>query len=190
MADVEVLGIAGSLRAGSYNRGLLRAAQELAPPGMVVRIWEGLREIPPYDADVEALGDPPPVAALRLAVASAGALLVATPEYNHSVPGVLKNAIDWVSRPPASTPLAGKVAAILGASPGPMGTVRAQVDLREILRPIGVSVVPAPEVMVSNAAQHFDTAGRLVDEATRKRVAALLVELARWRDRLAGSGAR
>lgn len=185
MADLEVLGIAGSLRAGSYNRALLRAAAELAPPGMRVTPWEGLREIPPYDGDVEARGEPEPVAALKRAIAAAGAVLVATPEYNHSVPGVLKNAIDWASRPSGKSPLTGKVVAITGASPGSMGTVRAQGDLRRILSAIGAFVVPSPEVLVSQAAQKLDADGRLVDEATRKYLGRLLGELARWRARLA-----
>src|SRR5512137_1299658 len=109
VADLDVLGIAGSLRAGSFNRALLRAAQELAPPGMAVRAWEGLRDLPPYDGDVEAAGFPAPVTAFQEAVRSAGALLVVTPEYNYSIPGVLKNALDWASRPPGKSAFRGKV---------------------------------------------------------------------------------
>src|SRR5690606_28963397 len=126
-----VCGIAGSLRQGSYNRALLRAAQELAPPGMEIRVFERLREVPPYDADLEAMGDPEPVRALKQAIAEADALLIATPEYNHGVPGVLKNAIDWASRPPRSSVLSGKPTAIFGASPGVTGTARAQAALRQ-----------------------------------------------------------
>jgi len=185
MADLDVLGIAGSLRAGSYNRALLRAARELAPPGMTIRIWDGLRDIPPYDGDLEAKGLPAAVESMKEAVRSAGAVLVATPEYNHSIPGVLKNALDWASRPPGTSAFAGKVAAVTGASPGAMGTVRAQMELRRVLTALGAIVVPSPEVLVSQAGQKLDADGRLMDEATRKFLARLLGELARWQERLA-----
>ena len=121
MADLDVLGIAGSLRAGSFNRALLRAAAELAPPGMRVRAFEGLREIPPYDGDLEASAFPAAATALKYAVASAGAVLVCTPEYNHSIPGVLKNAIDHGSRPHGQSAWAGKPAGVIGVSPGATG---------------------------------------------------------------------
>ena len=185
MADLEVLGIAGSLRDGSYNRALLRAAGEVAPAGMSIRAWDGLRDVPPYDGDVEARGLPAAVEAMHAALRGAGALLVVTPEYNHSLPGVLKNAIDWASRPAGKSSLGGKVAAIAGASPGPMGTVRAQMDLRRILATAGAFVVPAPEVLVANASQKFDADGRLVDEATRRYLGKLLAALASWHGRLA-----
>src|SRR5262245_39739521 len=120
---LEVLGIAGSLRRESYNRGLLRAAQEMAPEGMTIRSFE-LDAIPLYNGDVEAAGDPAPVAQLKEAIRGADALLLATPEYNYGVPGVLKNAVDWASRPPAKSVLSGKPAAIMGASPGMGGTIR------------------------------------------------------------------
>ncbi|MBU1878089.1 MAG: NAD(P)H-dependent oxidoreductase, partial [Chloroflexi bacterium] len=112
---LQVLGIAGSLRQGSYNRALLRAAQELAPAGMTITVLD-LAPIPLYNADVQALGDPAPVVALKTAIRLADALLIATPEYNYSIPGVLKNAIDWASRPPAESPLRGKPLGIMGAS--------------------------------------------------------------------------
>jgi chromate reductase len=184
MADLDVLGIAGSLRAGSFNRALLRAAVELAPPGMAVRAWDGVRDIPPYDGDVEAPGLPAPVQAMHQAIAAAGALLVVTPEYNHSIPGVLKNAIDWASRPAGKSPLRGKVVAIAGASTGAMGTVRAQDDLRRVLRTIGAFVVPSPEVLVGHAGQKLDPGGRLADEPTRKLLGRLLEALADWHRRL------
>jgi chromate reductase len=183
MADLDVLGIAGSLRRDSFNRSLLRAAQEVAPPGMAIRIWEGLGAIPPYDGDVEAGGMPGPVGELKARIEQAGALLVVTPEYNHSVPGVLKNALDWASRPAGRSSLRGKVVAIAGASTGGFGTVRSQADLRRILAAMGATVVPAPEVLVSQAAQKVDASGRLADEATRKILGKLLAELARWVDR-------
>jgi chromate reductase len=186
MADLEVLGIAGSLRAGSYNRALLRAAAELAPAGMAVRAWEGLRDLPPYDGDVESRGFPAAVEAMQEAVRGAGALLLVTPEYNHSVPGVLKNALDWASRPPGRSALSGKVAAIAGASTGALGTVRAQADLRRVLSAAGAFVVPSPEVIVASASQRFDPDGRLADEAARKQLGRLLASLAAWHRRVQG----
>ncbi len=180
MADLDVLGIAGSLRRDSLNRALLRTAQEVAPPGMAVRLWDGLGAIPPYDGDVEAAGLPAPVAGLKGEIERAGALLLVTPEYNHSVPGVLKNALDWASRPGGKSSLRGKVVAIAGASPGAMGTVRSQMDLRRIVASMGGIVVPSPEVLVSLAPQKQDAAGRFTDEGTRKFLGKLLEELARW----------
>ena len=173
-----VCGIAGSLRAGSYNKMLLRAAMELAPEGVEVRPFERLGGIPPYDADVEAKGAPEPVRALKGAVREAAAVLVCTPEYNWSVPGVLKNAVDWASRPAAETPFRGKPVAIMGASPGAVGTARAQQHLRLILASNGALVLPGPEVLVARCQEKFDASGRLADEATRTYVARLLEALA------------
>lgn len=179
MADTLVVcGIAGSLRAGSYNRMLLRAAAELAPAGMEIRPFERFSEIPLYDADLEAKGAPAPVAALKRAVREAAAVLVCTPEYNWSIPGVLKNAIDWASRPPAETPFAGKPVAIMGASPGAVGTARAQQHLRLVLASNGALVLPGPEVLVARCREKFDGSGKLVDEATRTFVGRLLEKLA------------
>jgi len=185
VADLEVLGIAGSLRRDSHNRALLRLAQEIAPPGMGIRAWEGLGGIPLYDGDLEERGLPEPVLALHDAVRAAGAVLVVTPEYSHSVPGVLKNALDWAARPPGKSPFRGKVVAITGASPGALGTARAQMDLRRILSAMGAVVVPAPEVLVSQAHQKRDAAGAFADEGTRKFLAKLLEELGRWAARFA-----
>jgi chromate reductase len=184
VADLDVLGIAGSLRAGSFNRALLRAASEVAPPGLSLRIDEGLRDLPPYDGDLEEQGFPAAVRAFQEAVASAGAVLIATPEYNHSIPGVLKNALDWASRPPGRSAFGGKPVAIAGASTGAMGTVRAQQDLRRVLQAMGAFVVPSPEVLVANAGTRFDAEGRRVDEATRKHLGRLLAQLAAWSARL------
>src|SRR5213594_1904404 len=128
---MRVCGIAGSLRKGSYNRSLLRAAVEVVPAGLEIAVFDRLADIPLYDADVEARGDPEPVAALKAAIREADALLVVTPEYNYGVPGVLKNAIDGASRPPTGSVLNGKPAAIMGASPGRTGTARAQLALRQ-----------------------------------------------------------
>ena len=175
--NLVVCGIAGSLRAGSYNKMLLRAAMGLAPAGMEIRPFERLGEIPLYDADVEARGAPEPVQALKRAVREAGAVLVCTPEYNWSVPGVLKNAIDWASRPAAETPFAGKAVAVMGASPGAVGTARAQQHLRLVLASNGALVLPGPEVLVARCQEKFDASGKLTDEGTRKFVGRLLEAL-------------
>jgi chromate reductase len=184
VADLDVLGIAGSLRRDSHNRALLRAAQEVAPPGLAIRIWEGLGAVPLYDGDVEEKGMPPGASDLQAAVERAGAVLVVTPEYSQSVPGVLKNALDWAARPPGKSPFRGKVVAIAGASPGLLGTARAQMDLRRILTAMGAFVVPSPEVLVSQVDRKRDPEGRLADEATRKHMGRLLEELQRWVARL------
>lgn len=187
MADdrkISVLGIAGSLRRGSYNSAALRAAQELAPEGMEVGIFGGLRDIPPYDDDVrQEQGYPPAVQDLRARIKAADALLVVTPEYNYSVPGVLKNAIDWASRPPEQ-PFDGKPVAIMGASPGALGTARAQYHLRQMFVFLNGMVLNRPEVMIAQAATRFDAEGRLTDEKTREFVHALLVALKDWTERL------
>jgi chromate reductase, NAD(P)H dehydrogenase (quinone) len=185
--EMIVCGIAGSLRRGSFNRALLRAASEVAPPGMEIRIFERLGDVPAYNADVEAVGDPEPVAALKQAIGGADGLLIATPEYNYSVPGVLKNAIDWASRPPAATVLKGKPTAIVGASGGVTGTARAQLALRQSLVFTQSPVIPAPEVLIARAADKFDAEGRLTDEATRKYLAQHLVSFAAWIRRFVAS---
>jgi len=185
VADLDVLGIAGSLRRDSHNRALLRLAQEIAPPGMRVRSWEALGTVPLYDGDLEAKGIPAAVEAMNTEIRRAGAVLVVTPEYSASVPGVLKNALDWAARPPGQSPFRGKVVAITGASPGTLGTARAQMDLRRILAAMGAVVVPAPEVLVSQAHQKRDAAGAFTDEGTRKFLGKLLEELARWTARFA-----
>ena len=183
-AKLDVLGIAGSLRAGSFNRSLLRAAQELAPAGMQITAFD-LAPIPLYNADVEAKGDPEPVGALKSAIRRADALLIVTPEYNFGMPGVLKNAIDWASRPPRSSVLMGKPAAIMGATPGMGGTGRAQLQLRQAFLFTQTLAVLSPEVLVARAGEKFDAAGRLTDEKTRQIVGQLLQALADWTARLA-----
>jgi chromate reductase len=180
---LSFLGNAGSLRAASYNRGLIRAAIDLARPGTTVTAWE-LGEIPLFNADVEALGDPPPVAAFKAAINGADALVIATPEYNHCVPGVLKNAIDWASRPARRSVLTNKPVAVLGASTGRGGTARAQAHLRDGLAYTNGLVLPLPEVLVDLAADKFDAEGNLHDEATRGEVRDLLVSLSAWTRRL------
>ncbi len=183
---MKVLAISGSLRKASYNTLALKAAQELAPAGMEIIIYQGLAAIPPYDDDVRTgSGYPAPVAELRAAVKAADALLIASPEYNFSVPGVLKNAIDWVSRPPEQA-FDGKPAAVMGAATGLFGTARAQYELRKILSGLNAHLLNKPEVMISQAATRFDAAGRLVDETSRGLVAQLLVALQAWTTRLKG----
>jgi chromate reductase len=175
---LKVLGIAGSLRAASYNRALLRAAVELAPDGMMIEI-ASIDGIPAYNEDVEKMGMPPAVTALREKIAASEALLIVTPEYNHSVPGVLKNAIDWISRGD-DQPLDGKPAAIMGASTGMIGTARAQVHLRDLAVAVNMPVLQQPEVLVAKAKDKFDERLELADGPTRRRVRALLEALERW----------
>ena len=179
---VKVLGIAGSLRKGSYNKLALRAAMELKPAGMDIESFD-IAPIPPFNDDIREQGYPPVVQELREKVRAADALLFVTPEYNYSVPGVLKNAIDWVSRPP-SQPFDDKPAAIMGASSGRLGTARAQYHLRQMAVFVNMHVLNRPEVMISAAANAFDASGRLTDEGARKLIADLLVNLADWTARL------
>jgi chromate reductase len=182
----SILGLAGSLRRESYNRALLRAAAGLAPPGVTVGVFERLGEIPPYNDDTRLRGLPDPVADLWQAIAAADALLVATPEYNYGVPGVLKNALDWVSRPPAESPLRHRPVAIMGASTGSFGTARAQLALRQTFQCVESYVLLKPEVMVFRAAERFDDAGELADESTRDQVAQLVEALLAWARRWTG----
>jgi chromate reductase len=175
MTPVKILAIPGSLRRASFNRALARAAVELAPEGAAVEIAE-LHEIPIYDDDVNAAGPPAPVADLKRRIAEVDAVFIATPEYNHGVPGVLKNAIDWTSRG-ANQPWKGKPVAIAGASNGGFGTVRAQIALRPTLVCLDARVVANPQVHVSRAQDKIDAEGRLVDEPTRESLRKLLAVL-------------
>lgn len=180
-SPIKVLGISGSLRKGSFNSALLRAAVELAPEGMTIETAE-IRGIPLYDEDLRSKGVPDSVQELRAAIGSADALLIVTPEYNYSVPGVLKNAIDWASRPP-SQPFAGKPLAMLGASGGTSGTMRAQYHLRQVAVFLDMHVLNKPEIFVRNAATLFDEHGKLTDEPTRKLIGEQLVALAAFTKR-------
>jgi chromate reductase len=180
---MKILGFAGSLRAASYNKALLRAARELAPEGMEIEIFD-IGEIPLYNEDVERAGVPAPVEEFRAAIRAADAILIAVPEYNHGVPGVLKNAIDWASRPPRESALAGKPAALLGASPGQTGTARAQTQLRASFVFTDTPALPQPEVLVFRAHEKFDADGRLTDEPTRVWIGKLLEALRDWTTRL------
>ncbi len=179
MGSITVLGIPGSLRAKSFNRMALTAACELAPEGMTILRFERLGDVPLYDEDLKEQGFPDAALELRRAIAAADALLLVTPEYNYSVSGVLKNAIDWASRPP-DTPLPGKPVAIMGASPGLAGTVRAQLHLRQILGGLDMPVLNRPEVLIRQAAAKFDAEGRLTDEDTRRHIRRLLERLKDW----------
>jgi chromate reductase, NAD(P)H dehydrogenase (quinone) len=179
-SGLRVLGIAGSLRKASYNRALLRAALELAPEGLQLEIYEGLGDIPVYNGDVEAQGFPEPVVRLKEAIRAADALLIATPEYNGGVPGMLKNAIDWASRPPKETPLRGKPVALMGASPGMLGTARAQTALRQSFIFLQMPAMPAPEVLVARAHEKIDSEGRLSDETTRQHLRQFLEAVRDW----------
>ena len=176
---IRVLGIAGSLRKASYNRALLRAAIALAPPGMTLTSFE-LDEVPLYNGDVEASGDPPGVAAMKQAIAAADGVLFVTPEYNHGVPGVMKNALDWASRPPRSAPLGDKPVGIIGASPGMTGSARGQSQLRQAFEFTNSYCMPQPEILVYRAHEKFDENGALTDAATAKYLAAYLVALEAW----------
>jgi chromate reductase len=183
---VHVLGISGSLRKGSYNTAALRAACEMLPEGMTMELCD-LSAIPLYNQDVDAAGAPEPVQHFKARIAAADALLIATPEYNYSIPGVLKNAIDWASRPPGRSPLNGKPIAIMGATTGNWGTVRAQLHLRQICVLTNMLPINAPEVLIAQAAQKFDAEGRLTDETTRQIMRSMLEALAAWTIRLRGS---
>jgi len=182
--SLTVLGIAGSLRQASFNRGLIRAAAEIAPAGMRIAVHD-LSSIPLFNADLEAEGDPEPVADLKRAIADADALLIATPEYNHGVPGVLKNTIDWLSRPPRGSALNGKPVALMGASPGVTGTARSQSQLRQAFVFTNSYAMPQPEVLVGRAHEKFDAEGRLSDEVTRKFIAQFLDQFVVWIGRFA-----
>jgi chromate reductase len=169
----EVVGLVGSLRRGSINRALMRAAIASAPGNLRITPRE-IGELPLYNADLEKEVVPSVVAELREAVRRSDGLLVATPEYNHGVPGVLKNAIDWLSRPVSDSALDGKVAAIIGASPGLTGTVRSQVQLRQVFASTNTHVLLRPEVLVAHAHEKFDANGQLTDTKTRELLRELL----------------
>ncbi len=175
----RALAFAGSLRQGSYNRALLRAAVELAPAELAIEVHD-LAAIPLYNGDLEAAGMPEPVATLRRAVAEADGLLVVTPEYNHGLPAVTKNAIDWLSRPPRPHPLDGKPTAILGASPGAFGTVRSQGQLRLVLASTNTPVMPQPQFLLGGAKEKFDAELRLADERSRDLLVRFLQAFALW----------
>ena len=179
---LKVLALSGSLRKGSYNTAALRAAQELAPEGMQIDI-ASIADIPFYNGDVQAEGFPAPVTALGERIRAADALLFGSPEYNYSVPGVLKNAIDWISRLP-DQPFAGKPVAMIGASQSLLGAARAQYHLRQTFVFVDALPVNKPEVFITLAQNKFDQAGRLTDQPTRDFIRKLLEALAAWTHKL------
>jgi chromate reductase, NAD(P)H dehydrogenase (quinone) len=173
---MRVLAISGSLRRDSHNTTLLRAAADELPSPAEVEFFEGLREIPPYDQDDDVEPAPVAVQRLREAIASADAILFATPEYNASIPGVLKNAVDWASRPKGAASLLGKPVAVIGASTGSFGAVWAQSDLRRVLSTAGARVLDR-ELPVAKADDAFDESGRLVDHELNQQLEEILAEL-------------
>lgn len=182
---VRILGIAGSLRRGSYNRAALRAAMQLVPQDAALEVFE-LDGIPGFNQDEEQ-NPPAKVAELKQRVRNADAILIVTPEYNYSVPGVLKNAIDWASRPYGDSAWNGKPVAIMGASIGTIGTARAQYHLRQMFVFLNMFPINQPEVMIGNAAERFDPQGNLADEATKDHIRRLLQSLVQWTVRLTQS---
>jgi chromate reductase len=173
---MKILALPGSLRDGSYNKLLIHAAEELAPEGVEIHTFD-LNEIPLYNQDEDSATPPESVARLREAIRNSDALLISTPEYNYSLPGVLKNAIDWASRPPGKSVLNGKPVAIMGASTGLSGTMRAQLAWRPVFLFTDSPMVGKPEVYVAQAGQKFDREGRLIDEMARKLICQLLENL-------------
>ena len=172
---MNILGLSGSLRTGSYNTLALKAAQKLAPAGIMIEI-AGIGDIPMYNDDQRAQGEPAAVAALKEKVRQADGVLIATPEYNFSIPGVLKNTLDWMSRPP-EPPFTGKVVGIMGASPGPVGTARVQYDLRKVMVFMDAFTVNKPEVFINHCAGKFDAQGQFTDEAGSQFIVDLLLAM-------------
>lgn len=184
---IQVLGIAGSLRRASYNRMLLDASRALAPEDMRIESFD-LRDVPMYNGDLDTdAARPADAQRFKQAVADADAVLIASPEYNHSVPGVLKNAIDWASRPGFKCVFTGKPVAIMGASGGPVGTARGQQDLKLILMSMLALVLPHPGVAVGLAPEKFDASGSLTHEPTRQFLAAFLGEFRAWTKKVSGA---
>jgi chromate reductase len=175
----SVVAFTGSLRAGSYNRALARTVRDLAPALLAVTIEE-IDAIPLYNLDVEQVAFPDSVTWLKQAIRKADGTLVITPEHNFSVPGVLKNVIDWISRPSGDAALTGKPVGILGATPGVVGTARAQMHLRTILVNLNAIVMPQPAVLIARAHEKFDAAGRLTDQETVKHIRTFLSAFAQW----------
>lgn len=179
MEKTKVLGISGSLRTGSYNKAALRAAQKLIPSEVELEIFEGLGEIPPFNQDEE--NSPPEVVKeFKEKIKQTDAILFVTPEYNYSVPGILKNAIDWASRPYGQSVWEGKPAAIMGASIGNTGTARAQYHLRQMFVFLNMYTLNRPEVMIGMAQDKFDKNGDLIDRHTKEKIKELLEALVIW----------
>ena len=180
--SVTILGFAGSLRKNSYNKALLRVAAELVPKDAKLETFD-LEGIPPFNQDLQEQ-PPEKVIEFKSKIRAADAILIATPEYNYSIPGVLKNAIDWASRPPTDNAWEGKAVAIMGASTGRLGTARAQYHLRQCFVALDMYPINYPEVMVANARRNFDEDGKLKDEKARQLIAEMLEELVSWTRKL------
>jgi chromate reductase, NAD(P)H dehydrogenase (quinone) len=174
---MTILGVSGSLRADSHNTALLRCAARHLPDGVELEVWDGLRDVPPYDQDDDVEPAPPAVAAFRAALAGADAVLFSTPEYNSSIPGQLKNALDWASRPYATNVLRNLPVAVVGASTGAFGAVWAQAELRKVLAAAGARVVDG-EVILGHAHHKMDERGALIDDEARDQLVAVLSDLA------------
>lgn len=183
----SILGFAGSLRKQSFNKAILRTAVESAPKGVEIEVFD-LEGIPPFNQDLEA--EPPiRVKEFKTKIRAADAILIATPEYNYSMPGVLKNAIDWASRPYGDNAWEGKAAAIMGASIGMIATARSQYHLRQSMVFVNMHPLNQPEVMVPFADKKVDAEGRLTDQVTREKIGELVAALVKWTERLnAGRG--
>lgn len=177
----RILGLAASLRRASLHRGLLRAAREVSPEDVAYDGFD-LGRIPFFNADVEAEGDPEPVAGLKERIRAADAVLIASPEYDYAVPGVLTTALDWALRPPS--PMRHKPVGIVGASPGGAGTARGQMVLRQMLLHAPAYAMPEPQMLIGNARQRFDEAGNLTDEETRERLRRFIAALREWTYRM------
>ncbi len=178
--QVRILGIVGSLRAGSLTRATAHAAEGLVGEGVTFEIFDRLGDLPHFNADIPLTEEPAPVVLLKTAIAAADGILILTPEYNYSIPGVLKNAIDWVSRPPASSVLRRKPAGIAGVSGGMSGSIRAQAHLRQMLQYSETYVMPQPEFLLARSHEHFDKAGVLTNDGTREVLRAFMASLAEW----------
>jgi len=179
---IIILGFAGSLRKDSYNKALLRVAIELVPKSAKLEIID-LEGIPPFNQDLENRM-PEKVKEFKAKIKVADAILIATPEHNYSIPGVLKNAIDWASRPPGDNSFEGKPVAIMSASPGTLGGARAQYHLRQVLVSLNMHAINRPEVIVASADKKIDEKGKLADEKTRKKIRQLLENLVDWTKKL------
>jgi chromate reductase len=180
---MKVLAIVGSLRKNSFNRMAVHAAQELAPPDVTFEFAE-IGDLPLYNQDVEDAGAPESVKRLKAQVKAADAILFASPEYNYSMSGVMKNAIDWVSRPPAENAFNGKPCGIMSASTGMLGGARGQYHLRQSAVFVNLHVMNKPEIVIAKAAEKFDVNGKLTDEATRKMLSTFMKSLKDWTERL------
>lgn len=182
----QILALAGSYRSGSYNQALITAAREVAPPGVEIVDFD-LRDVPHYDEDLESAGDPEPAQALKGAVRNADALLVVTPEYNSGVPGVLKNGIDWSSRVYPEAPIAGKLVAVIGATPGRSGTKFAQEQVRLVLGRTGAVVIDGPELMLARAGDAIED-GKVTSDEVRDQLAAVLESIVHTAELCAETG--